>query len=47
MSKGTPRVSLRLDPTIRRQLEAVAQEQDKTLTEVIKMAIQAYLDKEK
>lgn len=43
MSAGTPRVSIRLDPEWRKQLEAMASEKDQALTDVIRAAIQEYM----
>ena len=41
--RGTPNVTLRLSPEVRHQIEFVAREEKKTMADIIREAIKAYL----
>lgn len=42
--RGTPNVTLRLSPEVRHQIEFVAREENKTMADIIREAIKAYLE---
>ena len=41
--RGTPNVTLRLSPEVRHQIDEVAREEGKTMADIIREAIKAYL----
>jgi len=43
MSYGTPRITLRLEPEWRSQLEAIAKEQGRTFSDILRVAILEYI----
>lgn len=47
MARGTPLIALRLDPEIRKSLEDLAKKKGVTLSDLVRAALTAFIEREK